>query len=413
MSRLGAYWQDDVRVNTSFSYSLGVREELQNHVNDPFNVMPRAGFTLAPRGSKTILRGGYGLFYDWYDANLYDQTQRVNGVLQKDLLILHPGYPDPFDGASSLVLPGGRVQADPHLRLPYEHQWSLGVERPLSRSLNVQASYTMIRGFNQLRSRNVNAPDASGIRPEPAVGTVTQIESTGRSHIDRLNLNANYRIPQKRLLFSANYTLSSVKNDSDNALQLPANSLDIDSEWGPASQDVRHRFNGMMNVTLPAAIRANVTATASSAAPYTITTGRDDNGDGVSNDRPAGTGRNSARGTARVDMTVRLTRGFAFGGARQGQGGRGGVDGGPIQIAGGPGGARPDGPGGPGGPGGAGLAGGQANQRFNVEFYAQASNVLNHTNFLNFSGNLQSPFFGRPTSAAAARRIELGMQFRF
>ena len=232
---------------------------------------------------------------------------------------------------------------------------------------------------------------------------ITQIESTGRSHIDRLNLNANYRIPQKRLLLSANYTLSSVMNDSDNALQLPANSLDIDSEWGPASQDVRHRFNGMMNMTLPAAIRASVTATAPSAAPYTITTGRDDNGDGVSNDRPAGTGRNSARGTARVDMTVRLTRGFAFGGARQGQGGRGGVDGGPIQIAGGPGGARPGGPGGRGGPGGAGLAGGQANQRFNVEFYAQASNVINHTNFLNFSGNLQSPFFGRPTSAAAAR----------
>ena len=43
----------------------------------------------------------------------------------------------------------------------------------------------MIRGFNQLRARNVNAPDASGLRPEPTVGTVTQIESTGRSHIDQ------------------------------------------------------------------------------------------------------------------------------------------------------------------------------------------------------------------------------------
>jgi hypothetical protein len=362
-------------------------------------------------------RGGYGLFYDWYDSNLYDQTLRVNGVAQRDLLILNPGYPDPFNGSSSVVLPGGRVQADPSLKLPYEHQMSIGIERPLSKSLNVQASYMMIRGFNQLRSRNVNAPDAAGIRPEPTIGTVTQIESTGRSHIDRVNLNASYRIPQKRLMFSANYTLSRVRNDADSALQLPANSLDPDSEWAPASQDVRHRFNGMMNMTLPAAIRANVTATASSAAPYTITTGRDDNRDGISNDRPAGVGRNSARGAARFDMNVRLTRGFSFGGARQGQGGRGGFDGGggPIQIAGGPG-----GPGGAGGPvqapgagAGPGLGAGQANQRFNVDFYVLGSNVLNRTNFLNYSGNLQSPFFGHPTSAAAARRVEVGMQFRF
>ncbi len=334
-------------------------------------------------------------------------------------MILNPGFPDPFGGPSSVVLPGGRVQADPNLKLPYENQLSVGVERPLSKSLTVQASYMMIRGFNQLRARNVNAPDASGLRPEPTVGTVTQIESTGRSHIDRLNLNANYRIRQKRLLFSANYTLSSVKNDGDGALQLPANSLDPNSEWGPAPQDVRHRLNGMMNMTLPAAIRANVTAIASSAAPYTITTGHDDNRDGVSNDRPAGVGRNGARGGANVVMNIRLTRGFAFGGAGQGQGGgRAGFDGGggPIEIAGGPGGGTA-GQVGPvqsqGAGAGPGLGGGQANQRFNVEFYAQASNVLNHTNFLNFSGNLQSPFFGRPTSAAAARRVEVGMQFRF
>jgi hypothetical protein len=56
---------------------------------------------------------------------------------------------------------------------------------------------------------------------------------------------------------------------------------------------------------------------------------------------------------------------------------------------------------------------GDINQRFSLEFYVQAFNVLNRTNFLNFSGNLQSPFFGLPTSAAQARRVEVGMQFRF
>jgi hypothetical protein len=420
MMQLGAYWQDDVRVNRTFSYSVGVREEAQNHVSDALNPMPRLGFTLTPRASKITVRGGYGLFYDWYDSNLYDQTVRVNGIAQRDLLILQPGYPDPFLGTQAVVLPGGRVQAASDLKMPFEHQASLSIERPLSKTVNLQATYTMLRGGNQLRSRNVNAPDAFGVRPEANVGTVTEIDSTGRSHIDRLNINTMYRIPAKRILLSANYTLGRVMNDGDNPLQLPANSLDPNSEWGPGAQDIRHRFTAILNMPLPMAIRANFTAGANSAPPYTITTGHDDNGDGVVNDRPAGVGRNSARGSANVTLNVRLTRGFSFGGAAGAQGGRGGFDGGgggPIQVAGGPGGAGappvggPGGPGGPG-PGGAGIGAG-ANQRFNVEFYVQGSNLLNRTNLVNYSGNLLSPFYGNATSAAAARRIELGAQFRF
>jgi hypothetical protein len=57
--------------------------------------------------------------------------------------------------------------------------------------------------------------------------------------------------------------------------------------------------------------------------------------------------------------------------------------------------------------------GGNADQRFTLEFYVQGFNILNRTNFVNFSGNLLSPFFGLPTSAAQARRVEVGMQFRF
>ena len=57
---------------------------------------------------KVVVRGGYGTFYDWYDTSLYDQTLRVNGVSQRDLLIINPGYPNPLQGADPTVLPGGR-----------------------------------------------------------------------------------------------------------------------------------------------------------------------------------------------------------------------------------------------------------------------------------------------------------------
>ena len=395
MTNVGLYWQDDVRLNRVFSYSMGLREEAESHVSGVFNPMPRVGFTYTPRSAKVTIRGGYGLFHDWYDSGLYDQTLRVNGVAQRDLLILNPGYPDPFTGTQAVVLPGGRVQASPDLKLPYEHQASIGIERAVTKALNLQATYTMIRGGSQLRSVNVNAPDASGARPEPGVGTVTQIESTGKQDIDRLMLNANYRIPSKRILLSANYTLGRVTNDSDNALQLPANSRDPNAEWGPGAQDIRHRFNAIANFPMPMSIRANITALMTSAPPYNIITGRDDNGDGVVNDRPAGVDRNSARGSGSFNLNVRLTRGLAFGGARTAAGQLG-----PAQIA-------PPPPGAPAGPGGV------VNQRFNVDFYVAANNILNRVNFLNYSGNLLSPFYGQPTAAAAARRIEVGANFRF
>jgi len=434
---LGIYWQDDVRVNKSFSYSLGVRQELQSHIGDKLNPMPRLGFTWNPFGSRTAIRGGYGIFYDWYDTSLYDQTLRVNGIAQRDLLILFPGYPDPFAGTTAVVLPGGRVQSTPDLQMPYEHQASIGVERPITTNLTLQASYLLLRGRNQLRSRNINAPDAFGVRPEPAIGTVTQIESTGRSETDRLTFNVNYRLPQRRIFMGANYTLGSVKNYADNPLQLPANSLDPNAEWGPSSQDVRHRFNAMINFPIAGGFRMNAQANAQSASPFTITTGRDDNQDGVVNDRPAGIGRNSERGSARFDMSMRLSKSVGFGGVRQngqgggrqgggqgggrGQGGRGPGQGGGqggAQFAqrpgGGPQGRPQAGQGGPTGQGGGGgFFGDGANQRFSVEFYAQGNNIFNRTNFLNYSGVMTSTLFLQPTAAAQARRIEVGMQFRF
>jgi hypothetical protein len=309
------------------------------------------------------------------------------------------------------VLPGGRVQADPNLRMPYVQQASIGLDRPIGPFLTLQASYQRQRGHNQLRSRNINAPDESGVRPDPGAGTITQIESTGRMAADRLTLNANYRIPQRNMFFNVGYTLAQAKNHANNATALPADSRNPDAEWGPSSQDIRHRLFATVNYTFPLRIRANITNQYASAAPYTITTGSDDNRDGVSNDRPTGVGRNAERSASRFDTNLRVTRTFGFGGPR-------GVEGG------GPGGAGPGGGGrgpqggfgggGPGGGGGRGAGpGGNNDQRFSMEIYTQAFNVFNRVNYGTFSGNLRSPFFGRPTSSAQARRVEVGLNLRF
>jgi hypothetical protein len=423
---LGLYWQDDIRVNRNFSFSVGARQEMQSLIDDKLNVMPRLGFSWnAPK--KLTVRGGYGTFYDWYDTSLYDQTLRVNGVSQRDLLILNPGYPIPFLGADTVILPGGRVQAAPALQMPYIHQASIGVERAITQNLQTQVSYQMLRGRRLMRSVNINAPGPDGVRPEPNIGTVTQFESTGRSQSDRLTVNMNYRVPNRRIFMGGNYTLGQVRNHADSATALPANSLDPNAEWGPSFQDVRHRLNAQANFPFFAGTRINGNINAQSAAPFTITTGIDNNLDGVVNDRPVGVGRNTARGTARVDVGLRVSRNFTFGQ-------RGGGRGGPVAGGGPGGGGRPGAagaPGGglaggaapqfgqggaPGGPGGRNGGGGNPfndNGRFSAEVWISANNLLNSVNYLNYVGNQLSPYYLQPTSAAQARRIEVGMNFRF
>jgi hypothetical protein len=140
-----------------------------------------------------------------------------------------------------------------------------------------------------------------------------------------------------------------------------------------------------MNVFLPpvSGFRLSVNGLIyQSGAPYNITTGRDDNQDLVINDRPLDAsgrmiGRNSARGAARWgDLSLRLGRLFAFNRPS------------PDRAAGNP-------------------AGG------NLEFFAQAENVLNRVNFTNYAGTMTSRLFGQPTASSQARRVQVGANFRF
>jgi hypothetical protein len=160
-------------------------------------------------------------------------------------------------------------------------------------------------------------------------------------------------------------------------------------------------------------VRAGMQAQYASALPYNITTGNDDNGDTVFNDRPAGVGRNSARGADQWTMNLRVNRSFNLGGV---------LGGGPIFI-GAPASnsqqpmAAQRGPG--GGPGEGGpviremIMDGSTPSRYRLDLYAQVSNLFNNTNLNQFVGNLLSPYFGRATSAAPPRRVEIGASLSF
>ena len=150
-------------------------------------------------------------------------------------------------------------------------------------------------------------------------------------------------------------------------------------------------------------LSVSLNASYRTATPYTITTGRDDNGDGVFNDRPAGTSRNSARGSDSFELGGRLSWGWSFGPPRTAGGGGGGQT---MVVAIGTG-------GGGGGAMASGFAGGASAKRFRVDFYVSAQNILNRTNYTAYSGVLTSPLFGQPTSAGTPRRVQLGARFSF
>jgi hypothetical protein len=400
----GWYLQDTWTVSKKLSLSMGLRHELQSHLEDKNNIMPRLGATWAV--GKYTIRGGYGVFYAWYQSDYYEQTLLVNGVTQQDLVIRFPGYPDPTGGQRADPLPPSKIIEAAGLQMPYVHQASIGVERIFKENFRIQTTYMMQRGRDQFRSVNINAP-IDGIRPDLTLGNVTELQSSATSTLDRLMVNVNYAIPQKRFFMGGNYQLARARNFTDNPFSLPADNYDLDAEWGPSSRDARHRFFGMVNFGLPKNVRMGIFTQGQSALPYNITTGLDNNGDTLLNDRPLGVTRNTARGTAQWNLNMRLSKVIAFGPQPTGDGPR---------IPRGPGGGGGGGRGGPGGPGGGGpmmMMMDNSTGRYRMEFYVQAFNILNRTNFLNFVGNQLSPFYGTSTSAGFARRIEVGVNFGF
>jgi hypothetical protein len=162
---------------------------------------------------------------------------------------------------------------------------------------------------------------------------------------------------------------------------------------------------GNINTTLFGRFNIGLNANWRSGTPYNITTGRDDNGDTVTNDRPVGVGRNSARGDSVFTLSGNFSYSRTFG-RRTGEGGAGGTTvimrdgaaaagGGQVMVmpAGGP---MPSNSG-----------------RYSFNLFLNARNLLNTVNPQGYSGVMTSPLFGRPTGAAPARTVDIGVRFGF
>ncbi len=190
------YVQDDIRVRKDLTVSAGVRQEYQQHIGG-VNIAPRGGIAWSPfRNGKTTIRAGGGVFFDWFDAQAYEQGVQLDGTHQQIETIVQPGYPNPSAGGQALLLPAGRVQFASNLVQPTLTEAIAAVEQTLPGDVRVNTMFIRRRGTNQLRGVNVNAPLANGLRPDPLVG------HDHRDRVDR-GLGVRRRQRQPQLLAAA------------------------------------------------------------------------------------------------------------------------------------------------------------------------------------------------------------------
>lgn len=454
---LGPFVQDDWRLKPNFTLSLGLRYETQTNIHDWSDFAPRLGFAWAPgqrsggRQPKTVIRGGFGLFYDRFSGSLVLRAIRFNGVNQAQYIVSNPDFYPAVPNIQELAanaLPQTIYQVDSSLRAPYTMQAAIGIERQLPFNTTIASTITNSRSRHLLLTRNINAPlpgtytgaPNSGVRPY-GNQNIYNYESSGVLNQTQWFTNVNSRINARISIFSF-YVLGYAKSNTDGVTTFPASQYDMRTEYGRSSLDVRHRFVFGGSFSGPFALRLSPFITAHSGAPFNITIGRDLYGQTVYTERPAFATdfskpgvvstpfgnfdpnpepgeeiipRNYGEGPANVAVNLRMSRTWGFGAIQGGRsdfsGAHGGGGRGAMRMGGGP---------------GHGMHGvfsdALTEHRYNLTFSVSARNLLNTLNPGTPIGNLTSPFFGQsntiaggwgPVALANNRRVELQLRFSF
>ncbi|MGE0885459.1 MAG: TonB-dependent receptor [Blastocatellales bacterium] len=361
--------QDEIRLRPNLSLTPGLRYGWQSNLEDRNNFAPRLAFAYSP-SEKWVIRGGGGIFYERVSEEIRQRSLLYDGMRVLEFVIVNPSFPVP--PATTAATPPSVTRAAANLRSPYVAQTGVSIERELTRGNSLALEYQLLRGVRLLRLRNLNAP-LNGKRPNVDLFNLNQVESSARSRSHSVSLTWRGSIA-RRFKGMAQYTFSRSYDDTDGAFALPADNFNLQPEWGRADFDQRHRFNLAGTLELPRNWRMGTFVTLASGVPFNVTTGRDDNGDSLANDRPLGLARNTGHATGLAQVDLRVTKLFRV----------------PRLVD-----RRKD-----------------ATSN-NLEISLDVFNLFNRMNFDNFIGVQSSPFFGRANAARQARTIQLSTRYKF
>ena len=425
----GVFVGDDWRVRHNVTLSLGLRYEMQTNIHDWRDIAPRVGFAWAPGSDhitlhpKTVIRGGFGMFYSRFDISNTETAERYNGIVQQEYIIDNPKFFPNVPAIASLTgSPSTSTiqEVSATLRAPYIMQSALTVERQVVRNTTVSVTYTNSHGLHMLRSEEFNAP-----------GPIYLMESSGLYNQNQLITNVNSRMNSNVSLFGY-YTLNRAMSNTDGLSTFPGSPYTMAGEYGPAATDIRNRvfMGGSLNTKWN--VRLSPFIVAQSGAPYDITIGQDIYGDTLFTARPGiptdlskpglidtSYGwldpnptpgeqilpRNSGRGPGLISVNMRLGKTIGFGPEREGTGAPGAVGDGHYSgfhsI----------------------FSDVPTGRRYNLTISLSARNLLNHVNEGPIIGQITSPLFGQANQVAGGygafaetannRRLELQMRFTF
>jgi hypothetical protein len=377
---LSGFIEDTIRLKPNFSVSLGARYYWQNYFHDdPNNLAPRFGFAWAlTKNSKTIFRGGAGEFYDRTGPRAIADLLHFNGVNLQRFILSNPQTPPflfsyPVTPAQLAGAPTGMVVLDPRLRIPYTIQYSLGIERQVTSKSTFSATYVGSRGIDLFLSRDINAPPPPDFiaRPNPSLGQERQLKSEGYQKSNSLELTFRGK-PSRFFAGQVQYTLGKTYNNTSGITYFPASSYFPSADWARSDNDRRHKFDLLGSSEIAKYFSIGAALSLYSGKPVNVTTGADDNHDGIYNDRPVSPvayARNTMHGPGLINLDLNIERDFLF-------------------VKG-----KKEGP--------------------TLTVGLNSFNVLNHQNDVTYVGVLSSVYFGKAVSALPPRRMQLNLQFKF
>ncbi len=465
----GIFFQDDYKVKPKFTLSYGLRYEAQNWIGDHNDWAPRVSLAWAPGGgtgpSKTVIRAGYGWFFDRFSSTNIVEAVRRNGINQQQYVVKNPSFyqdaPPPSELAALSTVAPTIYSISPRLHASINMQAAVGVEHSFGKLATTSVTYINSRGVHQYLSNNVNAflpgtydpASGTGTRPNGINENIYQFQSGGVYNQNQVVVN--YSVRARRASLFGFYMVNFAKADTSGATYFPSNPYNPGADYGRSSFDIRNRFLMGGSIQAPYGVSFSPMMVVESGQPFNIVIGQDLNGDNQFNDRPAfatavstnvlqtpygafdlspaaGAARipyNYGNGPSQLSMNLRMSKTFGIGPRVEG-----GPSGNPF---GGPGGGGPPPGGGPGGggPPGGGLGPGglssrnngpprfdqAVSRRYSLSFAAMARNVFNSVNLAQPVGVLESPLFGKSnalaggffSSPAANRTIDLQLTFNF
>ena len=246
---------------------------------DGNNWAPRVGavYTI---DQKTLIRGGYGVFYNLFDRVGSEDQLALNlpGLINTSLsrtagtplFLLKEGIPSNFLTPPSLNPADGQLRSIRVRAVTSEapktttQQASVGVQREFGSGFVLSADYVHTHGSNLATLVNLNQPtpsapganDARGPLPYPNFGFIEWRAQNGTSDYDGIDAGLQRRF-EKGYSFGVSYTLGDSRDDSSEQLTtqgsnaFPQNSRDFSNWYGPSDYDVRHRFTANFVVNLP------------------------------------------------------------------------------------------------------------------------------------------------------------------